>query len=77
MVVNMAYLSELLSGLATTLELTVMSLLLGGILALVFTWLLDRRIPVARQLVELFLELMVCKYQLPLVQLMIELRLKL
>lgn len=51
----MAYLSELLSGLATTLELTVMSLLLGGILALVFTWLLDRRIPVARQLVELFL----------------------
>lgn len=55
MVVNMAYLSELLSGLATTLELTVMSLLLGGILALVFTWLLDRRIPVARQLVELFL----------------------
>ncbi len=32
-----------------------MSLLLGGVLALVFTWLLDRRIPVARQLVELFL----------------------
>ena len=55
MVVNMAYLSELLTGLATTLELTVMSLLLGGILALVFTWLLDRRIPVARQVVELFL----------------------
>ena len=55
MVVNMAYLSELLSGLATTLELTVMSLLLGGLLALIFTWLLDRRIPVARQLVELFL----------------------
>lgn len=51
----MAYLSELLSGLATTLELTVMSLLLGGLLALIFTWLLDRRIPVARQLVELFL----------------------
>lgn len=51
----MAYLSELLTGLATTLELTVMSLLLGGLLALVFTWLLDRRIPVARQLVELFL----------------------
>lgn len=55
MVVNMAYLSELLSGLATTLELTVMSLLLGGLLAVIFTWLLDRRIPVARQLVELFL----------------------
>lgn len=55
MVVNMAYLSELLTGLATTLELTVMSLLLGGLLALIFTWLLDRRIPVARQLVELFL----------------------
>ena len=51
----MAYLSELLTGLATTLELTVMSLLLGGLLALIFTWLLDRRIPVARQLVELFL----------------------
>lgn len=51
----MAYLSELLTGLATTLELTVMSLLLGGLLALVFTWLLDRRIPIARQLVELFL----------------------
>jgi len=32
-----------------------MSLLLGGLLALIFTWLLDRRIPVARQLVELFL----------------------
>lgn len=55
MVVNMVYLSELLAGLATTLELTVMSLLLGGMLALVFTWLLDRRIPIARQLVELFL----------------------
>ena len=55
MVVNMAYLYELLTGLATTLELTVMSLLLGGLLALIFTWLLDRRIPVARQLVELFL----------------------
>ncbi len=32
-----------------------MSLLLGGVLALVFTWVLDRRIPIARQLVELFL----------------------
>ena len=32
-----------------------MSLLLGGVLALAFTWLLDRRIPIARQLVELFL----------------------
>ena len=51
----MVYFFELLAGLATTLELTVMSLLLGGVLALVFTWLLDRRIPVARQLVELFL----------------------
>ena len=51
----MVYFFELLAGLATTLELTVMSLLLGGVLALVFTWVLDRRIPVARQLVELFL----------------------
>lgn len=51
----MVYFFELLAGLATTLELTVMSLLLGGVLALVFTWLLDRRIPVASQLVELFL----------------------
>lgn len=51
----MVYFFELLAGLATTLELTVMSLLLGGVLALVFTWVLDRRIPIARQLVELFL----------------------
>jgi arginine transport system permease protein len=51
----MAYLSELLTGLATTLELTVMSLLLGGLLALILTWILDRRVPVARHLVELFL----------------------
>jgi arginine transport system permease protein len=53
----MEYLSELLTGLATTLELTLMSLLLGGILALMLTWLLDRRVPVARHLVELFLVL--------------------
>ncbi len=51
----MTYLSELLTGLATTLELTVMSLLLGGLLALILTWILDRRVPVARHLVELFL----------------------
>lgn len=51
----MEYLAELLSGLAVTLELTLMSLLLGGMLALGLTWLLDRRIPVARQLVEVFL----------------------
>ena len=53
----MAYLSELLTGLAITLELTLMSLLLGGLLALLLTWILDRRVPVARQLVECFLVL--------------------
>ena len=47
----MAYLSELLTGLATTLELTLMSLLLGGVLALLLTWILDARVPVARQMV--------------------------
>lgn len=51
----MAYLSELLSGLTVTLELTVLSLLLGGLLALVLTWTLDRRVPMASQLVEVFL----------------------
>lgn len=54
---DMAYLSELLTGLAVTLELTLLSLLLGGLLALLLTWILDRRVPVARQLVELFLVL--------------------
>ena len=52
---DMAYLSELLTGLAVTLELTLLSLLLGGLLALLLTWILDRRVPVARQLVEIFL----------------------
>ena len=54
---DMTYLSELLTGLAVTLELTLLSLLLGGLLALLLTWILDRRVPVARQLVELFLVL--------------------
>ena len=53
----MSYLSELLTGLSVTLELTLLSLLLGGLLALLLTWILDRRVPVARQLVELFLVL--------------------
>ena len=53
----MTYLSELLTGLSVTLELTLLSLLLGGLLALLLTWILDRRVPVARQLVELFLVL--------------------
>ncbi len=48
----MSYLPELLGGLATTLQLTVMSLLLGGCLALLMTWIQDRQVPVLRQCVE-------------------------
>ena len=51
----MPYLPELLTGLATTLELTVMSLLLGGLLALLLTWVLEQKIPVLRQLTALYL----------------------
>jgi len=51
----MPYLAELLTGLATTLELTIMSLLLGGLLALLLTWVLEQKIPVLRQLTEVYL----------------------
>ncbi|GAA4500124.1 arginine ABC transporter permease ArtM [Pseudaeromonas paramecii] len=51
----MPYLAELLTGLATTLELTVVSLLLGGVLALLLTWVLEQKIPVLRQLTECYL----------------------
>ncbi|MCD8548066.1 MAG: arginine ABC transporter permease ArtM [Aeromonadaceae bacterium] len=51
----MPYLAELLTGLATTLELTLVSLLLGGVLALLLTWLLEQQIPLLRQLTELYL----------------------
>ncbi|WP_439834999.1 arginine ABC transporter permease ArtM [Aeromonas enteropelogenes] len=48
------YLVTLLGGLLTTLELTLFSLLLGITLALLMTWLLERRIPLAAQLVQLW-----------------------
>ncbi len=51
----MPYLAELLTGLATTLELTLVSLLLGGVLALLLTWVLEQQIPLLRQLTELYL----------------------
>lgn len=48
------YLVTLLGGLLTTLELTLFSLLLGITLALLMTWVLERRIPLATQLVQLW-----------------------
>ncbi|WP_421194467.1 arginine ABC transporter permease ArtM [Aeromonas enteropelogenes] len=48
------YLATLLGGLLTTLELTLFSLLLGITLALLMTWVLERRIPLATQLVQLW-----------------------
>lgn len=48
------YLITLLGGLLTTLELTLFSLLLGITLALLMTWVLERRIPLATQLVQLW-----------------------
>lgn len=48
------YLVTLLGGLLTTLELTLFSLLLGIALALLMTWVLERRIPLATQLVQLW-----------------------
>ncbi|MFR9719501.1 arginine ABC transporter permease ArtM [Aeromonas diversa] len=48
----LAYLATLLEGLGTTLGLTVASLLLGVTLALLMTWVLERRVPLVRQLVQ-------------------------
>ncbi|KAE9637467.1 arginine ABC transporter permease ArtM [Aeromonas veronii] len=48
------YLVTLLSGLVTTLELTLFSLLLGIVLAALMTWVLELRLPVATQLVQLW-----------------------
>lgn len=48
------YLVTLLGGLVTTLELTLFSLLLGIVLAAMMTWVLELRLPVAAQLVQLW-----------------------
>ncbi|MCF5716668.1 arginine ABC transporter permease ArtM [Aeromonas veronii] len=48
------YLVTLLGGLVTTLELTLFSLLLGIVLATLMTWVLELRLPVATQLVRLW-----------------------
>ena len=48
------YLMTLLGGLAITLQLTAFSLLLGVLMAAAMTWVLERRIPVATQLVQLW-----------------------
>ncbi|ANB68424.1 arginine transporter permease subunit ArtM [Aeromonas veronii] len=48
------YLVTLLGGLVTTLELTLFSLLLGIVLAALMTWVLELRLPVANQLVQLW-----------------------
>lgn len=48
------YLVTLLGGLVTTLELTLFSLLLGIVLAALMTWVLELRLPVASQLVQLW-----------------------
>ncbi|OEC45474.1 arginine ABC transporter permease ArtM [Aeromonas sp. DNP9] len=48
------YLVTLLGGLVTTLELTLFSLLLGIVLAVLMTWVLELRLPVATQLVQLW-----------------------
>ena len=48
------YLMTLLGGLAITLQLTAGSLLLGVLMAAAMTWVLERRIPVATQLVQLW-----------------------
>ena len=48
------YLVTLLGGLLTTLELTLLSLLLGFVLAALMTWVLELRLPVATQLVQLW-----------------------
>ncbi|PTS77038.1 arginine ABC transporter permease ArtM [Aeromonas sp. HMWF036] len=48
------YLVTLLGGMVTTLELTLFSLLLGIVLAALMTWVLELRLPVATQLVQLW-----------------------
>ncbi|HHQ4798090.1 arginine ABC transporter permease ArtM [Aeromonas veronii] len=48
------YLVTLLGGLVTTLELTLFSLLLGIVLAALMTWVLELRLPVATQMVQLW-----------------------
>ncbi|PJG57525.1 arginine ABC transporter permease ArtM [Aeromonas cavernicola] len=48
------YVVTLLGGLMTTLELTLCSLLLGIVLATAMTWVLERQLPVATQLVQLW-----------------------
>ncbi|MFM5180775.1 arginine ABC transporter permease ArtM [Aeromonas veronii] len=48
------YLVTLLGGLVTTLELTLFSLLLGIVLAALMTWVLELRLSVATQLVQLW-----------------------
>ncbi|XEI33558.1 arginine ABC transporter permease ArtM [Aeromonas veronii] len=49
-----AYFVTLLGGLLTTLELTLFSLLLGIAVAALMTWVLELRLPVATQLVQLW-----------------------
>ncbi|MBZ6064740.1 arginine ABC transporter permease ArtM [Aeromonas schubertii] len=51
----LAYLTTLLEGLGTTLGLTAASLLLGVTLALLMTWVLECRVPLVRQLVQVWL----------------------
>ena len=48
------YLITLLGGLGTTLQLTALSLLLGVAMAVLMTWVLERRIPLATQLVQVW-----------------------
>ena len=48
------YLVTLLGGFVSTLELTLFSLLLGIVLAALMTWVLELRLPVATQLVQLW-----------------------
>ncbi|KIX26709.1 arginine ABC transporter permease ArtM [Aeromonas salmonicida] len=48
------YFMTLLGGLAITLQLTALSLLLGVLMAAAMTWVLEQRIPVATQLVQLW-----------------------
>ncbi|MGL5284828.1 amino acid ABC transporter membrane protein 2, PAAT family [Aeromonas sp. RU39B] len=51
----LTYLTTLLGGLGTTLWLTLTSLLLGASLALLMTWILERRVVALSQLVRLWI----------------------
>lgn len=52
------YLSTLLQGVSITLQITGAGLLLGLIIALALTWILEQRLPVAAQLAEGYLLLL-------------------